>query len=105
MRELVARGSLGVLIGASLLGIIAGSVMITTGNSAVELAARDGWADTNAASVVAFGTWWLGGGCLVGVVLLFFGAFFHSAGQGRELVSGVDNDHAQCSSCTLSLYR
>ncbi len=75
-RARILRGvCLALLIGLSLVGLVAGGIVVAVNNAATIEAARDGWTDTNAASLIVLGTWWQVGGALIGVVLLFFGAF------------------------------
>jgi hypothetical protein len=83
-RRRVARWSLGLLVVLSLLGIIAGAITVSVNNAALWAGPGGVWsgpvteAMPETASRVTLGTWWLVGGSVVGVALLFFGAFWRS---------------------------
>lgn len=98
-RRRVARWSLGLLVALSLLGVVAGAITIIVNNAAL----RDGpggvWsgpvteAMPQTASRVVLGTWWLVGGSVIGVALLFFGAFWRSPIAGPRRASEATEPH------------
>ncbi len=100
-RRRVARWSLGLLVTLSLVGIVAGAITVSVNNAALWEGSGGVWsgpvteAMPQAASRVVLGTWWLVGGSVIGVALLFFGAFWHSPIASRNQPTEADGDRTE----------